>query len=97
MFGVRDEETSTPKTGHITVWEGDWFGSFTAEAKPRHGVKSATFTDYNGDKVRVILPDGVTFPRTGDNFRAIDAAISAAFDAHYAAKGRFAIYERNTP
>lgn len=91
MFGIRDEETNTPKTGHITVWEGDWFGSFTAEAKPRNGARSATFTDYNGDRVRIILPAGVTFPRTGGNFRAIDAAISDTFAAHYAAKGRFTV------
>lgn len=91
MFGIRDEETSTPKTGHITVWEGEFLSSFTAEAKPRNGARSVTFTDYNGDKIRVSLPEGVAFPRAGDNFHAIDETIRTAFSAHYTACGRFSV------
>ena len=81
------------RTSNIEVWSGPFYVTWEASARVRHGAKSATFTDYSDEKFRVTLPEGITFPRTADNYRTIDAAISAAYAAHVARQGRITIGE----
>ena len=81
------------RTSNIEVWSGPFYGTWEASARVRHGAKSATFTDYSDEKFRVTLPEGITFPRTADNYRTIDAAISATYAAHVAHQGRITIGE----
>ncbi len=82
MFGIRSEyDAETAKTLPLTVWAGAFCEEFIARGFPRHGAKSATFTTPYDEKVRVVLPEGVTFPRTEKNYLAIDRAISDAFSA----------------
>ena len=85
MFGISTNyDESTDKTTVIDVWEGSFMSDFVGDARIRNGARSATFRTYWGDSpVKVTLPDGVTFPRTEDNFADIDAAVSAAFSRHF--------------
>lgn len=84
---------TSEKSSWIDVWSGPFYETWEASARVRHGAKSATFTDYSDEKFRVTLPEGITFPRTLDNYRSIDAAISAAYAAHVARQGRITIGE----
>jgi len=83
-YGVTDYATRSGVASIIEVWSGAFYSDWEASSAPiRSGVRSFTLTTYNGDKVRVILPDGVTMPRTEANFLAIDKAVSDALNAHY--------------
>lgn len=67
----------------MSTWE--------ASGRYRNGARSVTVTTYNGDKVRVELPEGVTFPRTDNNYLVIDAAISDALNAYELNRGSIVI------
>ena len=86
MFGIREEE-SAGETTPITVWSGPFYETFEASGRAVNGARRITLTTYNGDKVVVRLPDGVTLPRTDDNFQAIDRSISWALQDHYDERG----------
>lgn len=87
MFGTRTEETKSTKRETITVWSGSFMSTFEAEGYANHGAKTYSLTTYNGDAVPARLPEGVTAPRTNENFHQIDAAISDALSRHYAQIG----------
>ena len=90
-YGVTDQPLPTGAGSEIVLWSGPWHEIYEASGKARQGAKSITLTDYNRDKFRVVLPEGVTFPRTAENFIAIDAAISEAYEAHNARLGRIQV------
>lgn len=72
---------------YINIWSGGFMGTWEGQAYPTRGAKQITITTYNQDKVIVKLPDGVTFPRTAENYEAIDAAINEALDEYERARG----------
>ena len=76
------------KRDRLEIWSGPFYHTREADIFTRDGAKSATGYDYSGEKFRVTLPEGVTFPRTDENYEQIDAAISAAYEAHNARLGR---------
>lgn len=90
LYGIREDERTTTRA-YFTVWSGPFLSTFEAEGWTRYGAKSATLTDYSGERFRVELPEGVTFPRTAENYRHIDDAISAAYETHNARLGRVQI------
>lgn len=76
-------DESTAKRERITVWSGVFASDFEADGYANHGARTYSLTTYAGDKVAARLPEGITAPRTGDNFQQIDQAISDALNAHY--------------
>lgn len=88
VYGIAPLGHRTAFTAHLSVWSSAFMSVFEAEGTTRDGAKSATFTDYSGERFRVILPDGITFPRTDGNYEEIDQAISEAYEAHNARLGR---------
>lgn len=82
-YGIT-EFTRTACTVPIAVWSGSFYNVFEADGTARDGARSITLHTYNGDKVRATLPDGVTFPRTPENYSAIDEALTGALEAFYA-------------
>lgn len=88
-YGVRTEETGRNDVGRerITVWSGAFFATFEADGTARDGATFYTLFTYNGDRLRVKLPDGVTAPRTDENYRAIDDAIASRLAEHYRERG----------
>lgn len=83
MFGVRTEETNSTKRETITVWSGSFMSTFEAEGYANNGAKTYSLTTYNGDAIPAKLPNGVTAPRTSENYREIDQAIADALSTHY--------------
>jgi hypothetical protein len=81
-YGVTSdyEYNATHKRDKIRVWSGAFFSVFEAEGYSLPGGDGYMLTTYNGDKVRVTCPAR----RNGDNYRKVDAAVSAALRAHYA-------------
>lgn len=77
------EYTVTHKRERITVWSGSFASTFEADGFSLPSGKGYTLTTYNDDKVRVTCPS----PRTDENYRDVDAAVSAALTAHYDAIG----------
>lgn len=92
-YGIRNEyDDYTASATSLTAWEGSFMSTWTATAeRVRNGVKSFTLYTYAGDelhnRVRVILPEGVTMPRTDQNYEQIDQAVSDALNAWEAARG----------
>lgn len=86
-YEVRAEyDWYTAYTTSLTVWEGGMFSTWTATAeRVRNGARTFTLHTYAGDephnRVRVRLPEGITMPRTDQNYEQIDAAISDALNA----------------
>lgn len=79
MYGIADHE-GTAKTTPFTVWSGAFASNREGYGTARHGAKSVTIHREYGGTVKVYLPEGVTFPRTNENYFEIDAAISAALE-----------------
>lgn len=77
------EYTATHKRERITVWSPPFASVFEAEGYARPGSSRYHLTTYNGDRVTVQLPRGITAPRTDENFHEIDRAISEHLSAHY--------------
>lgn len=76
------EYNATHKRIYFTLWSGSFMSVWEADGFATPGAKQVTLTTYNGDKVVVKLPDGVTFPRATENYEAIDAAINAALNKY---------------
>lgn len=75
------EYNATHKRIYFTIWSGPFMSTWEADGYATPGAKQVTLNTYaQTEKVVVKLPDGVTFPRTGKNYEAIDAAISAALN-----------------
>ena len=79
-YGIMDHE-GTAHTTPFTVWSGAFASNREGWGTARHGARSVTIHREYGGTVRVVLPEGVTFPRTDKNYLAIDAAINAAMRA----------------
>lgn len=77
------EAQRTLSTQPFDLWSGAFMNTWEASGVARTGARSVTLTTYNGDKVKAHLPAGVTFPRTAENYRDIDAALSDALAAYY--------------
>lgn len=83
-YGITtDYDESTERTQAISVWSGPFCDTYAAGGRIRKGARAATLTTYNGDKVRVIFPDGISGFRDTDTYQAIDDAISEALNAHH--------------
>lgn len=85
---MTDYDRSTEKREQIIVWSGPFASGWEARGSAANGASHYEMTDYSGKRFRAKLPEGVTAPRTEENFQQIDAAISAAYDAHNARQGR---------
>ena len=77
----------TTHSGTFQVWSGPFYEVWEGEGILRDGASRTTITTYNGDKVRVKFPEGVTLPRNESNYPIIDAAISDALTKHHADRG----------
>lgn len=88
MFGITEDYdyNATHKRTRITVWSGPWSSTWEADGFSLPKGDGYMLTTYNGDKVRVSCP-----LRGDDNYREVDAAISEALAAHYAAIGTFQV------
>jgi hypothetical protein len=75
--------SSTHKRERLTVWSPPWMSVFEAEGYSLPHGGGYMLTTYNGDKVRVSCPA----PRTAENYTTVDAAISAALNAHFSTNG----------
>lgn len=84
-FGVMKDYdySATHKRERLTVWSPPFASVYEAEGLSLPNGDGYMLTTYNGDKVRVTCPT----PRDEANYQAIDAAISAALNEHFAAKG----------
>lgn len=81
------EYNATRKLQSLTIWSGTFYDTWEAQGYARPGAGRLTLSTYNEDKVVVTLPDGVTFPRTAENYEAIDEAIGAALNAYEQERG----------
>lgn len=77
------EYSATHKRERINVWSGSFFSTWEAEGYSLPRGDGYMLTTYNGDKVRVSCPA----PRTDENFRVVDAAISDALTKHHEQRG----------
>ena len=82
QYGITEYLSLTGRTTPINVWSGAFMSDFEAGGVARNGARSITLTTHAGDRVTVRLPDGITFPRTDENYQAIDQAISEALRTH---------------
>lgn len=73
------EYSADHKRQRITVWSGSFYGVFEADGLSLPNDAGYMLTTYNGEKVRVACPA----PRNEDNYQEVDAAVSAALNAHY--------------
>lgn len=80
-----DYEAQTAKRDRLTVWSGFAASTFEASGYANNGAKTYSLTDFSGERVSVKLPDGVTAPRTDENYVQIDKAISDALVEHFKA------------
>ena len=88
-YGIRTEyEERTEDRDRITAWSGAFMSTFEAKGTARTGSTFYTMYDYSGKRFRVNLPEGVTAPRTDENYEQIDRAISERYAAHNRALGR---------
>ena len=85
-YGVMDHGGAA-RSAPLSVWSGPFMSTREADGRAVIGARQITLTVYSGDKVIVRLPDGATFPRTPENFEAIDAAISKALNEYEKARG----------
>lgn len=85
LFGIHSEpDESIGGRDFVTVWSGVFMSNFEGQGYATHGVSTMTVVlEYDGP-VAVTLPEGVTFPRTDENYTAIDSAINEALNAHLA-------------
>lgn len=65
----------------IQVWSGEWFSDPEAYGYAYKGDDRIHLTLECGQVITIKLPNGITFPRTDDNFDEIDMAISDAMNA----------------
>lgn len=91
LYGIIERERDSGRGRYIQAWSGAWYSTWEADGFPRDGAKRVTLTTYNNDKVIVHLPDGVTFPRTAENYEAVDAAINAALNEYEQKRGSIQI------
>ncbi|QED11902.1 hypothetical protein SEA_MASHLEY_86 [Microbacterium phage Mashley] len=87
LYGIIERARDSGRGRYIQAWSGSFMSTWEADGFPRDGAKRVTLTTYNNDKVIVHLPDGVTFPRTIDNFPEVDAAINAALNEYEQKRG----------
>ncbi|QQO39596.1 hypothetical protein SEA_WHEELIE_87 [Microbacterium phage Wheelie] len=87
LYGIIEQARDSGRGRYIQAWSGSFMSTWEADGFPRDGAKRVTLTTYNKDKVIVHLPDGVTFPRTIDNFPEVDAAINAALNEYEQKRG----------
>ena len=81
-YGIHPHDR-TPHTEPFTVWSGAFMSELEGYGTFRDGAKSViVHVDYL-EPVRVTFPEGVTLPRTDDNYEAVDAAISDALNRAY--------------
>lgn len=85
-YGITEdyEYTATHKRAAIDVWSGPFFHTWEARGLSLPGGAGYMLTTYNGDKVRV--ETGAL--RGGQNYRAVDSAISLALNNHHCHAGR---------
>ena len=84
QYGVMTdyEYNSEHKRERISVWSGQFMGTWEADGYSLPGRNGYMLTTYNGDKVRVTCP-----MRDESTYQEVDAAISFALNAHYAKSG----------
>ena len=89
-YGVMDdyEYNATHKRTRITVWSPPFASVFEADGYSLPNGAGYMLMTYNGDKVRVACSI-----RDADTYREIDAAISAALNAHHDNRGDFRMVE----
>jgi hypothetical protein len=77
-YGVASnyEYNRTHKRGALTVWSGQFCNDFEASGKALPGNRGYMLTLYGGGKLRVECP----CPRTEENYREVDDAISDAMN-----------------
>ena len=81
-ISVDSEYNTTHKRERISVWSGQFMGTWEADGYSLPGRNGYMLTTYNGDKVRVTCP-----MRDDSTYQEVDAAISSALNAHYAKTG----------
>lgn len=86
-LGVRGDDR-TEKGQEITLWSGPFMSVFEATGYARDGARRITMTDYSDEQFVVVLPKGMTFPRTDENFLRVDDVIRQAYSKHSAKLGR---------
>ncbi len=67
------------KRDHLTVWSGPFSSVYEASGVSLPRGDGYMLTTYNGEKVRVACPT----PRSEDNYREVDQAVTDALRAHY--------------
>jgi len=67
----------------LNVWSGAFFSVWEGEAIQLPRADGYMVRTCNGDRVRVTCET----PRTNENYQRVDAAISAALNAHDEARG----------
>ena len=84
QYGVMTdyEYNSEHKRERISVWSGQFMGTWEAEGYSLPKRDGYMLTTYNGDKVRVACP-----MRDNSTYQEVDTAISSALEAHYAEIG----------
>lgn len=70
--------TATHKRERLVIWSGPFCSVYEGEALSLPKRDGYMVTDYNGDRIRVVC----AVPRTEANYLEVDAAISAALNAH---------------
>lgn len=81
------EYNATHKRISFTIWSGPFMSVWEASGYATPGAKQVTVTTYAPDRVVVKLPEGVTFPRTDENYRQIDDAINASLNEYERKRG----------
>lgn len=81
-YGIVTEQSENGLGQWVAVWSGAFMSTFEGQGLGRPGAKQITISLEWRDKVVVKLPEGVTFPRTDENYTEIDDAINAAINEH---------------
>lgn len=89
FFGVATDYdfNAGRKRDYLQVWSGPFMSNWEAEGVSLPKGDGYMLRTYNGDKVRATCPT----PRNDDNYQEIDAAISKALNAYFAARGAFSL------
>ncbi|QWY80171.1 hypothetical protein SEA_STRAWBERRYJAMM_93 [Microbacterium phage StrawberryJamm] len=81
-YGIHTESSERPPGDYLTVWSGAFMSDFEGQGIAHLGEHSILIhLEYRGH-VLVTLPEGVTFPRTNENYSEIDDAINDAINEH---------------
>lgn len=82
LYGIATEPSERAPGDWLTVWSGAFMSEFEGQGNARPGSDRIVITLEWRGQVLVVLPDGVTFPRTDKNYTQIDDAINAAINYH---------------